>query len=341
MNLSINDLRAHLSTCYNWWLGGWQDAWVMLPKPRALQARPATYLTKNNQKLSFITSPKSQGQWQAAIAIDDSARGLLLDDDSVLLRTLSLPSLSEKDLIAALSIDVQVNSPFKPSDTHYGYSIHRQPSGLTLIEIAIIHRNQLTQNQAKQQHHVLFAKGQYGAIPLHSNKDTTNTDDWYRSPLTLSLGALTTLMLLAWAISPTLLLRAESMLSESALAKLSAHAAPLLQKREELNALQQQIESLQAFDREHPNPLIVLDQLSTQIPDGSWLSQYAQRKDQLNLEGVSGNAIAIVSLLEKLPDLKEVRLGASINRDPRSGGETFQILARIQPSSTESLEAKP
>jgi len=313
----------------------------MLPKPAALQTRPDVFQALDGAKLSFVALNGIQGTWQTAAPASGASRGLLLADDNVLLRELNLPHLSQQDIAAAVSIEAQVSSPFTPSDTHYGYSIHRKPSGLTLIEIAIINRNQLTQNQAKQQHHALFAKGQYGAIPLHRNKDITNTDGWYRSPITLSLGVLTTLMMLAWLISPTLLLRAESMLNEASLAKLSAYATPLLQKREELNALQQQIESIQAFDREHPNPLIALDQLSAQIPDGSWLTQYIQHKDQITLNGNSSNAIAVVSLLEKIPDLKEVRLGASINRDPRSGGETFQILARIQPSSSENIEAKP
>jgi len=339
MNLSMHDLRAHLSTWYNWWLGGWQDAWAMLPKPAALQTRPDVFQTLDGAKISFVALNSIQGTWQTAAPASGAPRGLLFADDNVLLRELKLPHLNERDIAAAVSIEAQVNSPFPPSETHYGYNIHRLPSGSLRIEIAIIHSRQLAPSAQPQR--ALFARGQHGAIPLQGSREHTPFSTWYRSPLTLSLCALLTLVIIVWAISPTLLLRAESMLNEAALAQLSARTTPLLQKREELSALQQQLENIHAFDNEHPNPLVILDQLTAQIPDGTWLTQFSLRKDQLTLDGVSDNAIAIVSQLEKLPDLKGVRLGSSINRDPRSGGETYQILARIQPGAATANGTKP
>lgn len=339
MNLSMNGVRPYLNTYFNWWLSGWRDAWVMLPKPAFLQMHPDVFETLDGEKLSFIAHPESSGTWQSASPADRTPQGLLLAGDNVLLRELSLPYLSEQDIAAAVSMDVQVNSPFTQSDTHFGYSTHRLQSGALRIEIAIIHRDQLTQTQKPQR--ALFARGQYGAIPMQNRLEHTNNRTWYRSSLTLGLAALLVLVLIAWVISPILLLRAESMLNETVLAKLNAHSAPLIQKREELATLQQQLENILTFDNEHPNPLPILDQLTVQIPDSSRLSQLSLRKDQLTLDGVSENAISILSLLEKLPDLKEIRLGTSINRDPRTGGETFQILARVQPPSPNLNESKP
>ena len=87
--------------------------------------------------------------------------------------------------------------------------------------------------------------------------------------------------------------------------------------------------SVHAFATEHPDPLRLLEQLTQATPDGTWINQFILRKDQLTLDGSSDNAVAIVGLLAKIPELQDVRLGASVNRDPRNGRETFQILARI------------
>jgi len=337
MSLSINDLRPHLTTWFNWWLGGWQEAWAMLPKPAALQARPDVFQTAQGGFLTCITQPGESTTWQN-VSRPDALRGLLIDDELVLFRGLALPSLSERDIAAAVAMDVQIASPFPAHDTHYGYSIQRLPNGQLRIEIALTRQSQLEQLQTKHPQQVLFARGQRGAIPLQ-NDSRSQQSTWYRSPLTLGLSALLGLVFIAWIISPTLLLRAESMAHETALAKLSRAAAPLLQKREELSALQQQLESAHAFDKEHPAPQPVLEQLSSHIPDSTWISQLNLRKDQLTLEGSSDNAIAIVSLLEKIPALNEVRLGASVNRDPRSGRENFQILARIQASAPAPISA--
>jgi len=345
MNPSMHDLRAHLSTWYNWWLGGWQDAWAMLPKPAALQSRPDIFQTTDGKNLSF--SATANGTW-LNLPHTNTTQGLLLADDDVLLRELNLPPISERDIAAAVAMDTHIASPFPAHDTHSGYLIQRLPNGQHHIEIALTRKSHLEQLQAQYPQHALFARGERGAIPLQ-NGNHRQQSAWYRSPLTLSLSALLGLALIAWIISPTLLLRAESIAHETALAKLNSKAAPLQQKREELSVLQQQLESVRAFDNEHPAPQPILEQLSSQIPDSTWISQLNLRKDQLTLEGSSDNAIAIVSLLEKIPVLKEVRLGASINRDPRNGRETFQILARVQtnapstdPSkSTQTSGAKP
>ncbi len=334
MNLSMNDVRTQLTTWFNWWLGGCQDAWAMIPKPAALQSRPAVFQTTDGSHFSFSATTNTYGAW-LKVPPTSTTQGILLTDDGVLLRELSLPPLSERDIAAAVAMDVQYATPFPSGDTHYGYSTRRSSHGQRQIEIAITRQSLLTELHNQYPQHALFARGQHGAIPLqHGGHSPQGV--WYQSPLTLSLSALLILTLIAWVISPTLLLRAESMAYEAALAKLNRTAAPLLQKREELSTLQQQLESIRAFDKEHPAPQPLLEQLSAHIPDSTWISQLTLRRDQLTLEGNSDNAIAIVSLLEKIPELKEVRLGASINRDPRNGRETFQILARVQPTQNAS-----
>jgi len=328
MNLTISDLRAHLNTWYNWWLGGWQDAWAMLPKPAAMQAHADVFQTSQGEFLSYIAPPGQHAAWQR-VSRTDTLHGLLIDDDHLLLRELALPSLSERDLAAAVAMDVQIASPFPAADTRYGYRTQRLPNGHLRIEIAITHRSQLEPRQSAQHRLTLFARGQHGAISLQGGTQGSERTG-LRSPLTLGLLALLTLVLIAWIISPTLLLRAESMLNEAALAKLKREAAPLLQKREELDILRQHLDNARTFDREHPNPQGLLEQLSSQIPDNTWINQLSLNKGQLTFDGTSDNAIAVVSLLEKIPDLKEVHLGSSVNRDPRNGKETFQIVARVQ-----------
>ena len=331
MNLKINELRPHLTMWFSWWLGGWKDAWTRFPKPAALQTRAPIFQTLDGARLTFHIAEDTTAAWHHAVHTD-APQGLLIDDDDILLRALNLPPLGERDIAAAVAMDAQFASPFPPNDTHYGYNIQRLANGSLRIEIAIMRQSRVKDIQSHAPFSALFARGLYGAIPLQGNAHA-KIGVWYRSPLTLSLSALLSLVLIAWIISPTLLLRAKAQVHEATLAKLNAQASPSLQKREELNTLQQQLENAHAFDNEHPDPLHLLELLSSQLPDSTWISSLIIRKDQLTLDGSSDNALAIVGLLEKLPDLKEVRLGASVNRDPRNGRETFQILARIQIST--------
>jgi len=339
MNLSKKNVRTHLETWLNWWIGGWQDAWTQLPKPTALQAHSDVFQTPQGDFQSDSATPGKPATWQS-ISRSSTLRGVFIDDDQILLRELMLPSLSDRDIAAAVAMDVQIASPFPAHDTRSGHSTHRQPNGALCVEIAITHQSQLEQLLAIHPNLAAFARGRYGAIPLQGDTHSSRSTN-LRSPFTLSLLALLALSLIAWIISPTLLLRAESIFNETALAKLNQEATPLLQKREELSLLQQQLESVRTFDNEHPDPVLLLEQLSYAIPDGTWLRLLRLSKNQITLDGSSDNAVAVIGQLEKVPELREVRLGTSVNRDPRTNKEIFQILARTQYSNPSTSRVSP
>ncbi|HES75584.1 MAG TPA: hypothetical protein ENO09_01100 [bacterium] len=169
MNSSLDNLRQHLTPWFNWWLGGWVDAWAQLPKPAALQAKPAIFKTLDGR---FVAAPdknaSKQVQWQE-VKHPKVVSGLLINDDEVLLRQLHLPPLGERDIAAAIAMDVHTASPFSVGETHYGYSTLRQPNGQMHIEIAIAQRSQIERFQLTYPTLALFARGQFGAIPLHGN----------------------------------------------------------------------------------------------------------------------------------------------------------------------------
>ena len=104
MNMTLDHLRQHLTPWFNWWLGGWQDAWAQLPKPSALQAKPAIFKTLDGR---FVAAPdknasrQGQAQWQD-IKHPAYVSGLLVNDDDILLRQLLLPPLGERDIAAAV-----------------------------------------------------------------------------------------------------------------------------------------------------------------------------------------------------------------------------------------------
>ena len=63
MTPSMHELRSQLTTWFNWWLGGWQDAWAMLPKPAALQPRLDAFQTAQG---SFIAQPDGSARISAS-----------------------------------------------------------------------------------------------------------------------------------------------------------------------------------------------------------------------------------------------------------------------------------
>src|SRR5207237_1958380 len=77
-------------------------------------------------------------------------------------------------------------------------------------------------------------------------------------------------------------------------------------------------------------PLIaVLDILSRELPDGSWLTSLAIAGREIQLEGLSPSATSIALALGRNPNVADVLLRAPTAPDVASGLEHFQLGATI------------
>lgn len=75
--------------------------------------------------------------------------------------------------------------------------------------------------------------------------------------------------------------------------------------------------------------LEVLQSLTQEIGDDTWLDYFELKGDKLKIQGFSPNPAGLIQLLESLPTMSEVRFESAITQDPRRNLSRFSIGARI------------
>jgi len=81
------------------------------------------------------------------------------------------------------------------------------------------------------------------------------------------------------------------------------------------------------------SPLMLLDALTQQLDDQTWLQGFELSGQRLTLRGISSSPAALLETLEASKLLRDVKFEAAITRDGRGQGDRFSISARLEPAA--------
>lgn len=150
-----------------------------------------------------------------------------------------------------------------------------------------------------------------------------------RRSLTIALAATVFGLLVAAMVLP---LQQQRRLLEAVEAEVTAAKAKADAGRK-LQADMEQAVSQSNFiiDRKRDRPAFidVLDELTTLLPDNTWLIRIRYYNGELQAFGNSPSASALVGVLEASPLFAEAQFKAPVTRDPRLGVERFHIGAQV------------
>ena len=87
------------------------------------------------------------------------------------------------------------------------------------------------------------------------------------------------------------------------------------------------------FQRKARGPVaaLVIEELSRILPDGTWLTELEIAGDKARIGGLSGDATALIGIIEKSPNLSDAAFFAPTTRGTQDPGERFHIEATIRP----------
>lgn len=94
---------------------------------------------------------------------------------------------------------------------------------------------------------------------------------------------------------------------------------------------------LDGLRRERPASVVVMDELTRRLPDGTYLEKLAIEQDKLTLMGLSNQASALVTQLQGSELWRSPALAGAVQPDPASGRDRFTLVADVGPprASTE------
>jgi general secretion pathway protein L len=79
----------------------------------------------------------------------------------------------------------------------------------------------------------------------------------------------------------------------------------------------------------------MLRELSDRIPDDTWIQTLDYNNGQVELRGESGQATALIALLEGAPGIDEVAFRSPVTQVPQTGKERFNISLRFSRTTDE------
>lgn len=343
-------------------LGRWRQQWhaataLLLAHPalRALTPSVSVRLHQASGQRTWwrmaqddaypITAPANQQPQVNAIE---------LSTQDVLERSLTLPALPPADLAQAVQLEVAALTPFKPEQTVFGYRVQPATADRVRVDLALTSRQHmdvlLLQHAriSRPEVWVLPANGASGAgdgalhpicMPVVGNRVRQRLVRHGRRLRLLLLG-LAGLLLLALAVTPTMQLRQRALAAQSALAALTAEAAPQQAVRETLQIQTERMIRLHEVAGDQLQAVKALALVTEALPETAWINLMRVEGGKMFISGFANDAATLVQDLSKRSGVHGARLSSPAVRHGNSTQESFTIelqfdaaLDRLAPAS--------
>lgn len=359
--------REGLAGFLRWWRDGLVDAaphWVR----RLLLVPDAVPLMASGEGWSVLPLGPASGtqgeRWAETTLSGAAARSafsqflsksrpgsrnvwLILGPDEVLVRSVSLPLAAEEDLRAAVGFDLDRLSPFASDRAAFDVRVaHRDVSaGLLRAELTIAPRSALEPRIQRLQDlgaRVLGAGPAEGFGRVARPPNLLQRGERDRPALSASSALSRLLALLAAALALVSLLLPAWHQREQALALIPVLEAA---KAEAVasESLARDVERLSAnhnfmVARKHARvPMVrLLDELSTELPDNTWVQQLevevksGGKLQEVRIAGETGASTALIAALERPGTLTNATFKSPLTKGATPNSERFLVSAELK-----------
>ena len=348
--------RNPVKDFFSWWIAELAGIAQVFTRPKSGPAENLLLALLQGERISFFWRDGSGWRELGAARIESSRTeiGALIDTvtrgkqriiarlpgEFALRRRLTLPLAGENDLRQILTYQLDSLSPYPPDQIYFGYRVaSRDYAAKTIeVEICLIPRSDVERLIDKMRSWNLVPD----CVDCADQDELADTElNLLPRPLTpvkqrslLSrfnkLLLATNLLLAALLVTGLLVSKAQregDIRTRVETAKLKADAAVRL--RDRVEKLEAQASFLKKTKKQAPPVLELIDELSSILPDGTWLERAVYRKNEITLSGISSKASVLIGEIERSPLFESVTFQSSVVQDDRSGGERFQIKAKI------------
>lgn len=275
---------------------------------------------------------------------------LALPGARVLRRTLELPMAAEENLRQVLGFELDRQTPFRAEQVYFDCRVQRRDLAARQLvaEFALVPRAAVDAELATleaagvplEAMDGVDANGErLGFNLLPRERRAPRARFWLK--VNLALAALALLLLGA--------VMAQSVANrERALAALEARTDKAQVEARSVAALRNTLK--QAIDgasflterkSARPPTIDVMLDLTRRLPADTWLQRFSVNADQVQLQGQSREAAALITLLQQSPYLEGPALQGAITPDARTGKEQFLIQAKLRNPPPAAAGAAP
>jgi general secretion pathway protein L len=269
----------------------------------------------------------------------ETPRYLLLERRAVLSKKISLPLAAEANLAQVLSFEMDRQTPFNASSVFFDWRVidRDQSEGKIHIELFVVPRPEVQQSLEALQGTGFSISGVditdegntlgLNLLPNALRARSVNV----KGRLNWALGA-AALVLLALVMAQSLYLRAHQVVElEEAIAEVQGEARQVMRIKEQIKDVSEAAGFLAMRRAESPLAIELVADVTSILPDDTYLDRLVIGKDTVQLQGKSQNAQRLIERVNESALLDDASFRGSTRLDARTGLEIFEVNARVTP----------
>jgi general secretion pathway protein L len=269
--------------------------------------------------------------------LDQVNRVLLLAEADVLRTRVSMPVAAEANLRQALAYEMDRHTPFQAEEVFYDWRVLKRDrdAGQLNLELVVVRREAVDADIDLLQRLGLAPSGvdvvaDDGPLGINLLPEAMRHRIVNQQARTNWLAGAVTVLLLVLVMAQSLLLR-EHQLTEvkSAIKDVKAEAMAVRQIHKQIDDASEAANFLQNHKAENGYKVEMLAELTRILPQDTYLDRLNLQADSVQMQGRSGNAQALIELVNASPMFENASFRGPTRLDPRSNKEIFDLNAKV------------
>ena len=271
----------------------------------------------------------------------------LLSSKDALVRKIALPQAAKENLDEVIGFELDKYVPFKAEQVQLGYKIDQDNSNddKIVLDLAVIPKQKVADVIALTEEKSIAIDAldvdigeanRPSALGVNLLPEENRKERNYFN-LKLNLGLLLLLFVLTYFVLYTSVAHKQEKVEQltNINAELSKQAKKAKLLRKELKSVIVSSKFLNNKKKDSPSLVNILQEMTTRLPEDTYITRLKVNTDKLELTGQSNNASSLVPELDKSSSWYEPEIVGGVTEDRRTKKEKFTIKALLKEPKTE------
>jgi general secretion pathway protein L len=275
---------------------------------------------------------------------------LLLPDDKVLAKRITLPAAAEENLNEVLGFEMDLHTPFRASDVYYDYTIVGRDTARGNVTVDLVYAPRDAVDTLVD---AASALGMKTDIVTCRRRDNANLQPVNLLPqakrsarrldvknLNLALTALLAVLVVAAITIPIV---QKNRATEALEAQVQAAAAEAREGAKLRRDLEKMAEASQFLVEKKASDVMIveiIDEISRLLPDHTWITRLDLTGTELKIQGQSSASSSLIGIIEASPWFENVRFGSPVVQIAGTEDDRIYIVATVARKRTD-VEEQP
>jgi general secretion pathway protein L len=264
---------------------------------------------------------------------------LLLPDDKVLAKRITLPAAAEENLREVLGFEMDLHTPFESSEVYYDYTVIGRDSNRQQVTVDLVYAPRDAVDELLEGASNL---GMNTDVVTCRRRDNANLQPVNLLPqekrrsrrlnvknLNLALTALLAVLLIAAITVPIVQKNRAIEALEAQVTAAGTEAREGAELRRDLETMADASQFL--VEKKASDVMIVelIDEISRVLPDHTWIARLDLKGSELQIQGQSSAASSLIAIIESSPWFEDVRFGSPVVQIAGTQNDRVHIVATV------------